>query len=153
MPPSEAVGRVVVGTTATVLLSVLALLLLPFLGIATGETVGTWLPPWIFAVPLAMCATVGGALTGFLQRDGWTNSTLFGGLAAALGGTVIGVVVGLMVLLVLLGMTPAHGQEPDISRGVLTMAALGGGAGFVAGAVLGAIGGVGGHLVRQALDV
>lgn len=153
MIPSETVGRVVVGTIATVLLGVLTLLLLPFLGIATGELVGTSLPPWIFAGPLAMCATVGGAITGFLQRDDWTSCTLLGGLAAALGGTIIGVAIGFIVLLILLGMTPAHGQESDLSRGLLTMAALGGGTGFVAGAVFGAVGGVGGYAIRNKLDV
>ena len=150
MVPWRVASRVAVGAVATVLLSVSTAVLLPFLGIATAEVVGNWLPLWTFAVPLAICPAAGGAITGFLQGDDWKDCAILGGLAAALGSVVIGVIAGLVALLVLLGMTPAHGQEADLSRGALAMATLGGGAGFIAGAAFGAVGGAAAHVARRA---
>lgn len=145
----RAVGRVGAGAVTTVLLSVTTVILLPFLGIATAEVVGNRLPLLVFAVPLPLCAVAGGGLTGYLQAEGRRECTALGGLAAALGGTVVGVGFGLVALLVLLGMTPAHAGPVDLSEGALLSAALGGGAGFLVGGVLGAIGEAGAHVARR----
>ncbi|MFC7096787.1 hypothetical protein [Halobaculum marinum] len=151
MAPLKAGSRVLAGTIATVLLSVLSLPLLPVLGIATAEIVDAPLSPWILTVPLAICAVAGGAITGAIHGETTTQSTILGSLAGGLGGAVIGVVLGGVLLLVALGMTPAHGQEPNLLEGARTMTVVGGGTGFVAGAIFGAVGGVGGHVVRREL--
>lgn len=143
------VGSVIAGSVATVVICVLTIVLLPFLGFAAAEIVGTWLPIWVFTIPLALCVIVGGATTGFLQGNTWRQGAILGSLAAALGVTVFGVVFGLVFLLLMLGMIPASGQVPDLSKAALSMATLGGGVGFVTGAVFGAIGGVGGWIIRQ----
>lgn len=147
------VGSVIAGAIATIVLGVVTIVLLPFLGFATAEVVGNWLPIWVFAVPLAICPVAGGAITGFLHGKNWKSAAILGCLAAASSVAIFGVVFGLLFLVLLLGMTPAHGQMTDLSKAALTMAAVGGGSGFVAGTVLGAIGGLGGHLGRQKLDL
>jgi len=145
-----AVGRVLVGAFVTVLLSALAALLLPILAITTAVVVGDWLPRWVFATPLVLCPAAGGAITGFLQRTSRLTCALVGGLAAALGIAAVGALLGLVALTVLLGFTPAHGgATPDLSSAALTTVSLGGGAGFLVGAVVGAVGGIGGYAVRR----
>ncbi|MFB6219854.1 MAG: hypothetical protein ABEH90_00320 [Halolamina sp.] len=145
----KTVGSVISGVMVTVILTVLALLSLPFLGFATSEMVGNWVPVWLFILPPVVSASIGGATTGFLLHDTPRRSAILGCLATAFGLTAVGAVIGLGFLVVMLGMTPAHGQTGNLSEAVRTMLTLGGGAGFVAGAVLGAIGGAGGHIVRE----
>lgn len=149
MSPWKAVGSVIAGAVTTVALSTLTGILLPILGFAAAEAVGNWLPIWVFAVPLAIGVTAGGAIAGLLQGNDRKGGAILGGLAGALGVAVVGVVLGLVFLALLLGMTLGHGQEMDIPKAALAMATLGGGSGFVAGAVFGAIGGVGGSVGRR----
>lgn len=152
MFPWKAIGSVAAGAAVTVVLGALTIVLLPFLGFATGEVVGNWLPIWVFAVPLVMCATAGGATTGFLRGIDRKGGAILGSLAGGLGFAVVGVIFGFVFLVLMLGMTPAHGQETNLSKLTLTMATVGGGFGFVVGAFFGAIGGVGGHAGRRELD-
>lgn len=141
-------GSVVAGVGVTIGLSALALVVLPLLGRTVAHVVGDWLPTWLLAVPSVLCAVAGGATTGFLSGRTRTWCAVLGGTAAALGAAVLGVVVGFALLVLILGMTPAHGQETNLSALTFRMLSLGGGTGFVVGAVLGAAGGVVGHLGR-----
>lgn len=145
----KVVGSVLAGMVATVVMTVVTIVLLPFIGFVTADVVGNWLPRWVFGVPPVICATLGGAITGYLQGTTSRNSAILGSIAAACGFSAIGAVVGLVLLVLMLGMTPAHGQETDLSKAALTMFAFGGGVGLVFGAVFGAIGGVSGHVYRQ----
>lgn len=142
-------GSVVAGAMVTITLTVVSLFALPLLGFATSELVGQWVPVWLFALPPVVAASSGGATTGFLEPETRRRSAALGCLATALGLTAVGAVLGLVVLVVMLGMTPAAGQPVNISKGVSWTLAVGGGVGFVAGAVFGAVGGAGGRLLRQ----
>lgn len=153
MFPWKAIGSVTAGAAVTAVLGALITVLLPFLGFATGEVVGNWLPIWAFAVPLLMCATAGGATAGFLHGVDRKGGAILGSLAGGLGFAVVGAIFGFVFLVLMLGMMPAHGQETDLPKLVLTMATVGGGSGFVVGALFGAVGGVGGHVGRQTLDL
>ncbi|AUV80592.1 hypothetical protein C2R22_02050 [Salinigranum rubrum] len=144
----EAAG-VVAGTVVTVVLGFLTLLVLPALGFVTASVVGNWLPTWVFAVPLTLCAVVGGATTGYLQETGQRRGAILGGFAAALGVVLVSVVVGFIALVLVLGMTPTHGQDVDFFGAMRTVGVLSGGTGFVVGTIFGALGGVGGHIGRQ----
>lgn len=152
MSPVRSVGSVIVGTVVTLALGGFTIVLLPFLGFATGEVAGNWLPIWVFAFPLVLCATVGGATTGFLQGIDRKRGAILGSLAGGLGFAVVGIVFGFLFLVIMLGMTPAHGQETNLSRLTIRMTTVGGGSGFAVGALFGAIGGAGGHVGRQELD-
>lgn len=145
----KGIGSVIAGLIVTVVLGIFTIVLLPLLGITTAEVVGNWLPIWIFLIPLALCPAAGGATTGYSLGTTRRRSAMYGGLAAALGITIFGVIFGLLFLLFMLKMTPAHGQVTDLSQVTLAMAILGGLVGFVAGAALGALGGIGGHFTRQ----
>lgn len=147
MSPWRAIGGLIAGTGVTLVLSTLALALLPLLGLVTTRLVGDWVPIWLFAALPMLGAVAGGATTGFLSRR-TRSGVQFWGVAAAPGVTAIGIVFGLAFLLLIPGITPAHGQETNLSALLFRMVSLGGGAGFVTGAVLGAIGGVVGHLGR-----
>jgi hypothetical protein len=152
MSPWRTVASVVAGLVVTVALSVATLLVLPAVGLATAAVVGPALPTWLFAVPLALCGAVGGATTGFFQRGDGKRSAVFGGVAAALGLLVVGVVLGLVTLVLLLGMTPAHGTEPNFTEGVRTVGTLGAGVGAVTGTASGGIGGIAGSRWRRRND-
>ncbi|MDS0260039.1 hypothetical protein NDI56_11600 [Haloarcula sp. S1CR25-12] len=144
--------RVAVGTTTTVVSTVLVAVLLPLVGLGTANVVGDSLPVWLFALPLLVCPVVGGALTGFLHGAGRRVDMLLAGVAAALGTAVVGVLFALGLVVLLLGMTPAHTVEtPTFSGLARSWAPLGAGLGFVVGAVLGGLGGVGGSALRRAL--
>lgn len=149
MAPWRTAGSVVAGTVATVVSGVLIVVLLSVVAVAWAAVVGSWLPVWVFAVPLVLCPIAGGFTTGILQEDAEAHSAILGGLAAALGVSIFGVVFGLLFLVLMLNMTPAYGQTGDLSTATLTMATLGGAIGFVGGAGFGAIGGVGGHVARR----
>lgn len=153
MPPWRAVGSVIVGIGVTIVLTGVTIVLLPVIGFATADIVGNWLPPWVFVVPPTIGAILGGATTGYLHGNTPRKSAILGCIATAVGLTAIGAVVGLVFLLLMLGMTPAHGQEVDFSKAALTMVALGSGVGFISGAIFGAIGGAGGHVGRQKFSV
>jgi hypothetical protein len=149
MPTWRTVGSVVAGTLVTVVAVALTIVLLPIVGIGVANLVGTWLPTWMFLLPVAFAAVLGGATTGAFSGRTPSRSAALGCLATAAGLAAIGVVVGLVSLVLLLGMTPAHGQEPNLAETTWTMVAMGGGTGLLSGAVFGAIGGTGGHVVRQ----
>lgn len=148
MPSWMGPGSVVAGMAVTTALTGVTLVLLPLVGILTGQLVGNWIPIWFFALPVILCPAVGGGTAGYLHGTTPRRASLLGAIAAALGLAVIGVVVGLFVLLFMLGMTPAHAPV-DHSRAVSMMMGVGGGTGLVVGTVLGAIGGIGGFHVRQ----
>jgi hypothetical protein len=105
---SRTVGCVVAGAFSTGWLSVVTLVLLPFLGFATADHRGTRSP-------------------------------------------LVGAVAGVTTLLILLGMTPAHGRVPDLSEATLVFGSLGAGpgAGFVGGGLFGSVGGFGAHVARR----
>ncbi len=147
----RAVASVLAGMLVTVVTVAASIVLLPFIGFGAAELVGNWLPAWVFLLPLALSAIVGGAITGVLQGATPRRSAILGSVATGLGLTVIGAVAGLLFLVLMLGMTPAHGQETNLAETTRTMAMLGGGVGLVAGAVFGAIGGASGHIGRQKL--
>lgn len=149
MSLARAVGSTVAGALATVLASASTLVALPFLGLATAKVVGTWVPAWAFLLPLGLCAALGGSITGALQVEGRARSAALGGLSAGVGTAVVGVLAGLVVLVVLLGMTPAHGQTTDLSRAALRAGSVGGGVAFVGGVAFGAVGGLCGHGLRR----
>ena len=149
MAPWRTAGNVAAGTVATLVLGVLTIVLLSVVGVALAVIGESWIPVWVFAIPLVMCPLSGGFVTGFLRGAGRWPSAMLGGLATALGVAIFGVVFGLLFLLLMLNMTPAHGQTGDLSTATLTMATLGGALGFVAGAGIGAVGGVGGHVARR----
>lgn len=151
MTPWRTVGSVIAGASVTLVLNLLALVLLPVFGFVTAQLVGDWVPVWLFLAPSILCVVGGGATAGFLSGRPQEWCAALGGLAGALGVTAIGILLGLGFLVLLLGMTPAHGQETNLSKLTLTMVSLGGGAGFVVGAVLGATGGLIGHLGRAEL--
>lgn len=144
MIPQKTVGSLLAGAAITV---VTAVVLLPFLGLATAHVVKGRV--WAIAVPLTTGATIGGAFVGYLQDETRRRGAVLGCMAAASGLTVIGAVLGLVVLVIAMGMTPAHGQELALVEGIVTFVTLGGGAGLLVGAVFGTIGGVGGHVGRQ----
>lgn len=146
------VGSVVAGTLVTVVTVTMTLVLLPFLGFGAAELVGDWLPIWLFLLPVALAAVLGGATTGVLSGRTPSRSAVLGCLATATGLASIGAVVGLLFLVFMLGMIPAHGQETDLAAVTGKVVALGGVVGFVAGAVCGAIGGASGHIGRQNLE-
>ncbi|WP_372912745.1 hypothetical protein [Salinigranum sp.] len=152
MSPWRTVASVVAGLVVTVVLSVATLLALPVVGLATAAVVGPTLPTWLFAAPLALCGAGGGATTGRLQRGDGRRCAVLGGVAAALGLLVVGVVLGLVALVFLLGMTPAHGAEPNLAEAVRTVGTLGAGVGAVTGTVSGSIGGVAGSHWRRRTD-
>lgn len=145
----DTAGSVVAGVVATLALVVLALGALPILGLATARSVGTGLPTWVFALPLVLTVILGGATTGFLLEADWARSGLLGGLAAGLGVLVVGVLLGLVVFVFALKLTPAGGQPIDYQGGILTFSALGGGLGFLSGGTLGALGGAVGQACRR----
>lgn len=149
MPSWKGVVGVIAGVAVTVVMGLLVIVTLPILGFASAEAVGNWLPLWVFAIPLVLCPTAGGATTGYLRGTTRKRGAVLGSLAAALGISLFGVVLGLVFLLLLLGMTPASGQATDLSTAATTMATVGGVVGFVIGGAFGALGGVGGYLVRQ----
>lgn len=146
-----AVGTIIAGATVTVALTALTVVLLLLLGLVAAEVTGNWSLLRVFAASLALWATVGGATAGFFREDNRKWSAIRGSLAGALGIAVIGVIFGLVFSVILLGMTPAHGQEVDSSKSILTMVALGGGSGFITGAIFGAVGAVGVGVCRQEL--
>lgn len=145
----KVVGSVIAGTVATAVMTIVTIILLPIVGFVATQLVGDWLSIWMFLVPIAICATLGGVITGYLQGTTSRKSAILGGVAAACGLSAIGAVVGLIFLGFMLGMAPAHGQETDLSRAALIMFVLGGGVGLISGGVFGAIGGAGGHAYRQ----
>lgn len=151
MPTWRTVGSVVAGTLVTVVAVALTIVLLPFVGVGAAEFVGNWLPTWVFLLPVAFSAVLGGATTGALSGRTPSRSAALGSLATGVGLTAIGVVVGLVFLVLLLGMTPAHGQETNLAETTRTMVVVGGGVGLVSGATFGAFGGAGGHICRQKL--
>lgn len=143
MPSWGTASSVVAGAAVTSVLGLLTVVALPVAGIVALALVGDWLPTWAFAVPVVLCPVAGGATTVYLRGDTRNRSVLVGGLAAALGSIVIGVLFGLLFTLVMASMAPYQAQGADFSSLTLLMAALGGGGGFLAGAVLGALGGAG----------
>lgn len=145
----KVVGSVVAGTVVTVVVTAATLVLLPLVGYMAAEAGGSRLSLWAFVVPLVTGASLGGAITGYLRGDTSRKSAILGSIAAACGLSAVGAVVGLVFLLLMLGMTPAHGQETDLSKAAVAMGAVGGGIGLVSGAVFGALGGVGGHVYRR----
>jgi ABC-type transport system involved in multi-copper enzyme maturation permease subunit len=144
-------ATVVAGATATVVLSgVTALvLLLLFVGVPAVSTAASQLSDWVLVLPLALCAVGGGATTGSLQRDSPTKCATLGCVAASLGVLFVSAVVGLLALVVVLGMTPAGGREPDLAQAVLTVEGLSVGITLVIGPAFGAAGGLGGYLARR----
>ena len=149
MSPWRTVASVTAGLVVTILLGFTTLLALPLVGLATAAVVGNALPTWVFVVPVALCGTVGGATTGALQRSDEKRCAVLGSVASALGLLFVGVVLGLVALVFLLGMTPAHGATPNLADAARTVSTLGAGVGAVVGAVFGAVGGVGGCLGRR----
>jgi len=101
--------RVIVGAIVTLASSFLLAALLPILVLLAAPIVGDSLPTWLFALPLLACPFVGGASTGFPRATDWTVDTFLGGLAAALGATVIGGLFGLVLTVLIMKAMPAHG--------------------------------------------
>lgn len=141
-------GHVGAGALVTLVAGGATVLLLPLIGLGTAAIVGSWLPPWVLGLPLALCGVVGGGTAASLQGGDRNESALVGGLAAALGGAVVGAALGFVALVLIVKMTPAAGTLVNYSETTLAMVAVGGGSGFVAGGVLGAVGGVGAYIRR-----
>ncbi|MDS0282405.1 hypothetical protein [Haloarcula onubensis] len=143
---------VAVGAATTVVSTLLVAVALPLVGLGAAALVGTSLPVWLFALPLLACPVLGGGITGVLQPVELAASALLAALAAALGVLVVGLLSSVGLGIVLLGMTPAHASNtPTFSTVVTDLAPLLAGSGFVVGAVLGAVGGVGGSAIRDRL--
>ncbi len=149
MVPRRAVGRVLAGAIVTAVLGLVAIVSLPFVGLLTAAVVGNWVPPWTFALLVALAPVLGGAVAGSRHARALRDRLLAGGLAAALGGTVAGAVVGLGGLVLALGFVPASAGSVNPAAGVVPFASLGAAAGFVVGAVLGAVGGASAHVARD----
>ena len=125
-------------------------------GVGTGvvvtvvlSVVATWLPTWTLVVPTVLSAVVGGATASVLSRSNETWGFALGSVAGGLGVALISVLVGLVGLVVLLGMTPADGSEPNVATAARTVVSLSVSIGVVAGAVVGGVGGVGGCVARR----
>lgn len=150
MPRWKTAVAIIAGVSTTVMMGGLATVVLPLIGFTAGEVVANWIPLWVLTV-LVICPVIGGAITGTLRGETPRKSATLGCLAAALGLSVMGAVIGLGVLVLTLGMIPAHGQETDFTRMTGVLLALGAGTGLVSGAVFGAVGGVSGHVSRRKL--
>jgi hypothetical protein len=148
MAPWQELGSIAVGAVGTAVLTAATIAILPVVGLLTGAIVGVWIPMWVLVLPVSGSPVLGGAIAGSLGGGARRRAALDGAIASSLGLAMVGAVLGLMALLVMLGMTPAHAQV-DLSEAALAMAALGAGGGLAVGAVLGAVGGIGGARVRR----
>lgn len=135
------------GATVTVFGTVPTAAVLPLVGLLADRTVGGWLPPWLFVVPVLAWAVIGGGVAARITGGRRATSVAVGGLAGGIGAATIGAVAGALFFVLLAGMTPAHTATVPVERSAITIG-YGAGGGALVGVVLGVVGGFAVFYVR-----